>query len=880
MHRFWDCAVPECPRAATIDIGGCDHCRSMFCAVHIKSKQHGCDTAKPLDDDAWLAAQTAELEALASKINEKALTQVAQDLSGGKACHLDPSDPLGRRLMGGMHIHRELLFDDGTVWLVRMLRENYTSFDDSISNAILLSECATLTWLAENVESIPAPRLHGFGLRVGVAYMLIDKLPGQPFEAHAATAEQTAKVLDQWAGMLCALGEQPLDKMGSLVYVDQTKGKSIVGPVAGDRTGTLPCTLGPFKDACSFYTAWADTHLDLISDGQLLSEQPVDAYVMFRWIKKQLATIPTSDAAWKPLNNGPFFLRHVDDKGDHLLVDDDYNITGVIDWTFARTAPAYEAFAPALVTADTNGLFSGTPGLSEADRVLGQALHRQQAPYSFFEADPMRRLLFGIGIGDNGGLFVWRSVSTKINDWQRLCALLDGQNLLASPLAPFQQAVTVPAFAVSVVLSARTTFVPYIASHNITPLDDDAWEQTITDEIEALLDMLNITALECRASLLRNGIRCSFQRSKHLGEGSMMGYANYHAWLVFDDDVRWLARLPRTTDGGGVPISLVNHLVASEYATLRWLEQHIPNVRVPRAYGYGLADDAANDVGVAYLLVEALPGRPFQAYEATTEQKRHVYSQYADILAEISRHPVKQASSLVTGDEDIPTEGPLASDRFVRLSQHGPYADAQSFYSSVADLQLDLIADGQIFYKYPREAFVFYRVLRDRAAPALSPMNDDAPPSFFLKHADDKGDHILVDGDYNITGIIDWQFARFVPAIEAFGASLVTADMGSLYDGKAGLGEDDKLMAALFREKCFKDLSRLASGSELARRFHFGLASGLSKDEAMGMLRAVLTLLCVDFGDDVSEWAAKEWEKAGLDNDPRWQRIEDSMNND
>ncbi|EPE08107.1 aminoglycoside phosphotransferase [Ophiostoma piceae UAMH 11346] len=798
--------------------------------------------------------------------------------------------------MGGMHVHRALLFEDGTVWLVRMLRENYTSFDDATSNQILLSECATLSWLAACVSGVPAPRLHGYGLRgdasnaVGVAYMLIDKLPGQPFQMDAANADQKAKVLDQWANMLCALGRHPLDKVGSLQFTSD--GGIIVGPVAGDRTGTLPCTLGPFADARSFYAAWADAYLDAISDSQLFSEHPVDTYLMFRWIKEQVTRAENqvgwaSWTEWKALHAGPFFLRHVDDKGGHLLVDDNFNITGVIGWTFARTAPAYEAFGPALVTANTSDLFSGKPGLSEADHVLQQALSRHEAPFCCFEADSMRRLLLGVGVGlgfsfkETTDVFrclvtTWSDGSQTVPAWHtwRAGSLSQWQNQDArlAALVPPQRPVP------------RFTTCAFHSGCARPSLDDHAWEQSITDEIEALLAQVNIPALESRASTLRDGIACKFRRGQHLGSEPMMGWANYHAWIEFADGVQWLVRLPRTTDGSDVPSDLVDHLVASEFATLRFVEQQMGNgtraLRAPRAHGFGVASDVDNDVGVAYLLEDALPGRPFSAYNATPEQTHHVYSQYADILAEISLHPVKQACSLVPSNSEI-KEGAIASDRFFTLSQHGPYADALSFYSSVADLHLDLIADGQIFPDYPQEAFVFYRLLRDQAAPALAaPPEHTLLPGFFLKHVDDKGDHILVDGDYNITGLIDWQFARFVPAVEAFGPSILTADMGNIYKGKAGLSADDKHLAALFHEKGRDDLAKLAAGNELARRFHFGLASGLSRDEAIGMLDAVLALLHVNHSINASDWAAAEWAKAKGDSDPRWQQIEDRFTNE
>lgn len=59
-----------------------------------------------------------------------------------------------------------------------------------------------------------------------------------------------------------------------------------------------------------------------------------------------------------------------------------------------------------------------------------------------------------------------------------------------------------------------------------------------------------------------------------------------------------------------------------------------------------------------------------------------------------------------------------------------------------------------------------------------SPVSVETTEQFYVKHVDDKGDHLMVDDELNIIGIIDWQMARVVPASEAFGPSLVTAVMG------------------------------------------------------------------------------------------------------
>jgi len=392
---------------------------------------------------------------------------------------------------------------------------------------------------------------------------------------------------------------------------------------------------------------------------------------------------------------------------------------------------------------------------------------------------------------------------------------------------------------------------------------------SINKEVEALLTQVDVDQLVRIASSLRQGEPCKFYPGKHLGDGAIMGCANYHAWIVFNDGVKWLARIPRTTDFSDVPPDLVDYLIESEYATLKLLETL--GVPAPKAHGFGLSSNSDNLVKVSYILEDAMLGQPFNPHQATLEQKSHVYNQYADILINISRFTSNQACSLPPHNEKT-KEAAIASNRFLSLGKYGPFADPLDYFTSIADLHLDLIADGQLYPDYPKEAFLFYRLLRDRAGPALAAATASTS-GFFLKHVDDKGDHILVDKDYNITALIDWQFARFVPACEAFGPSLFTADLGDLYNGSAGLSTDDSLLTKCLEQKGRGDLAGFAGGSDLARRFHFGLASGISRSEAFGMIGAILSLL----GDNTSEkelggWMEKEWGQAV--NDPRREKIE------
>lgn len=111
----------------------------------------------------------------------------------------------------------------------------------------------------------------------------------------------------------------------------------------------------------------------MICDGQLFSAYPLNAYLNFKYLK-ELAEPGKWNVFEADFDNRPFFLKHMDDKGDHILVDDEYNITGIIDWTYARAVPAFEAFGPSLLTADMNSVFDGKAWRSNKDNIMAEEL--------------------------------------------------------------------------------------------------------------------------------------------------------------------------------------------------------------------------------------------------------------------------------------------------------------------------------------------------------------------------------------------------------------------------------------------------------------------------------------------------------------------------
>lgn len=344
---------------------------------------------------------------------------------------------------------------------------------------------------------------------------------------------------------------------------------------------------------------------------------------------------------------------------------------------------------------------------------------------------------------------------------------------------------------------------------------------------------------------------------------ALMGNANYHARIRFQDgSPSWLLRIPRVASFAvGLPIPLADYLIASEYATLKFLENTA--VPAPRAFSYGVCSNGTDHgVGVAFLLMEELPGRPWTGQgvsgaTATDDEKARIWSDLAKILAKLENHPFPQAGSLCFQSSSIQVSA-VASDRFVVLTPNGPFHDSTAYYSAFAEQYLALIADGQLYTEFPIDAYLVYRFLKDSAS-QLAEQGGETKPSeqFFLKHVDDKGDHLLVDDDLHITGIIDWQMARVVPRREAFGPSLVTADMNALCGGKVSLSADDVALADALRRR---GLSRMTSCAvdEKVRRFFWGLALESEWENALPLANAILQVFGVS-----QDWA--QWRETALE---------------
>lgn len=187
------------------------------------------------------------------------------------------------------------------------------------------------------------------------------------------------------------------------------------------------------------------------------------------------------------------------------------------------------------------------------------------------------------------------------------------------------------------------------------------------------------------------------------------------------------------------------------------------------------------------------------------KDNERIWNGLADILIELKRHPFSEAGSLLSGlSPSEPIVSAIASERFLILSPQGPFNTSMDYYTSFVEQNMALISDGQLFALFPANAYLVFAYLKSQlqtlaAKPKLNLV--EATEQLYLKNVDDKGDHLMVDDELNIIGIIYWQMVRVVPADEAFGPSLATAEMAGIYNGMSSLTVHDLALARFLKAK-------------------------------------------------------------------------------
>ena len=404
----------------------------------------------------------------------------------------------------------------------------------------------------------------------------------------------------------------------------------------------------------------------------------------------------------------------------------------------------------------------------------------------------------------------------------------------------------------------------------------EAYGRANTKHLSQYISKIDFVALQDTACGLRNGVKCLLPalangKADYEALTSQMGGQNLHVDLVFEDGVTWIARL--RLEGPFVPPKLTRDaIVKSEVATLNFLAK--TTVPVSRVHSYTLSS-SLDRVGVPYMFMDKLPGAPLYYDKLDNVQKSRFLSQLAEIFIELSRYPFRQSGSLIM---DCTQDLAIGSSAQVNLftdpeHAHGPFTSMNAAAKDICNFYLDMYVSRELD-TFPIDGFVITSHLLS-LVDTLYPVTQT--PNFFLKHNDDKGDHILVDSEGNITGLIDWEYASTESKELAFSSPCMMWDVGDFYDGSNELTPVEKEFSELLSQKGYDGLAQIVSNGRLHQRFWFSLCCApQSRAELIDLFDGFRMAYSTSQGGTSIE-SYEEWQKRTVQElmttDPRLQRI-------
>jgi hypothetical protein len=184
----------------------------------------------------------------------------------------------------------------------------------------------------------------------------------------------------------------------------------------------------------------------------------------------------------------------------------------------------------------------------------------------------------------------------------------------------------------------------------------------------------------------------------------------------------------------------------------------------------------------------------------------------------------------------------------------GPCPSLEGYHVASIRLILDLIIRDEIYTEQAVDAYLIHRFLLG-LVPSVLPHVAQSSEMFYLKHTDDKGDYILVDQDFNITGVIDWEWAYTTSEALAFNSPIILLPSRDFCNGVNDLGKYEIAFARQLEEKGSPDLADFVRKGRLQHRFAFCCGYDLADwDGFLGLFRGLRDAVEVNEGLDWGSW--------------------------
>ncbi|PYI03526.1 hypothetical protein BO78DRAFT_463224 [Aspergillus sclerotiicarbonarius CBS 121057] len=315
--------------------------------------------------------------------NLEAMCRRASALRQGLSCTCDPDQ---RPASGSFNWAIFLSFEDGIRWVFRSPHHR-TFMPIEMGKRLLASEAATLRYLRAHSD-IPVPEVYDYCAssdnEIGIPFLFMSEAPGQPLSKvwrpagspqPSLKTSSKAQVLSQLGDITWKLSQLRFNQIGSLFEDNESfeiKECLSRGHMLHERY-CLEIPRGPFASEAEFYDSLVSAFSEEAEILQLSHHcfvAPVpsrDDYesrthfegAMELWndfvtvgrktdsSDNRLDYIIAGDAlrdivqkcALPAVNHETFPLCHPDLSVNNIYVDDDYNITCIIDWAFASSIP-------------------------------------------------------------------------------------------------------------------------------------------------------------------------------------------------------------------------------------------------------------------------------------------------------------------------------------------------------------------------------------------------------------------------------------------------------------------------------------------------------------------------------------------------------------